>query len=147
MTAFDVTDVLRRLVEDDVISLHALSAITRVREDALSSLLETPSGGADSRSSRTPPLSSDEVGRISLLAAQLTEGLRVDDDDRLRAMFDVLTEQLGLTHANIAALTRTDAQDLEGFLANPAAMPPQTKYELASRVSYLVHAAAQARGD
>ncbi|MFJ2368049.1 HTH domain-containing protein [Microbacterium sp. NPDC087665] len=147
MTAFDVTDVLRRLVEDDVISLHALSALTRMREDALSSLLETPNGAAASRSSRAQPLSSDEVGRISLLTAQLTEGLRVDDDDRLRAMFDVLTEQLGLTHANIAALTRTDVHDLERFRATPATVPPQTKYELASRVSYLVHAAAQARGD
>lgn len=147
MTAFDVTDVLRRLVEDDVISLHALSAITRLREDALSSLLETPNGAAASRSSSARPLSADEVGRISLLTAQLTEGLRVDDDDRLRAMLDVLTEQLGLSDANIAALTRTDVHDLEGFLAEPAAMPPQTKYELASRVSYLVHAAAQARGD
>lgn len=91
-------------------------------------------------------LSNDESARLSTLAAHLTDGLRIDDDDRLRAKFESLTIECRLTPRNIAQLTGLDIDDLESALRDPRTVPIEKKYELAIKGSYLINAVNRARG-
>ncbi|WP_423739425.1 HTH domain-containing protein [Cryobacterium zongtaii] len=45
---------------------------------------------------------------LSILAAPLTEGLRIGDDERLKAIWESLTIDCRLTLRNIAQLTGLD---------------------------------------
>ncbi|HEU0164009.1 MAG TPA: HTH domain-containing protein [Thermomicrobiales bacterium] len=142
--SFDTADELRRMIGDGRISADALQAITGIQDETLASFLN----GSRSETiglSRTPSsLSADESTRLSHLAAQLTEGFQIDDDVRLMAIIETLTAQCHLTHQNIAALTRTGLDDLQGFLRDPDTLPLERKYQLAIRASYLINAVANA---
>ena len=83
---------------------------------------------------------------LSVLAGYLTEGLRIGDDERLKAIFESLTIECRLTLGNIAQLTGLDVEDLENAVRDPRTVPIEKKYELAIKGSYLINAVNRARG-
>ena len=141
--AGDPGEWLRQLIADGRASLDALSRMTGIEPDRLRAFIEDarPPG-----MSRTPPLlSSDESARVSTLAAYLSEGMQIDDDERLKAIFESLTSECGLTLHNLAQLTGVEVDAVDVVLGDPASLPPATKYALAVRGSHILNAANQAR--
>lgn len=137
---------LRRLIAEGRLSEDALQAITGIQPDALlRSLAETQTGMM--RVTTEPPSpSTEETSRLTLLAAQLTAGLQIADDDRLTAIFESLTVECRLTVQNIARLVGLDVEDVEKALHDPRSVAIERKYELATRGSFLINAVNQARG-
>ena len=142
---FNTAHQLRRLVEEGGISLDALEAITGIPSNTLAPLLEHAGRDAPGLSLTATELSADEDIRLSILASQLSEGFRDDDDFRITAMIEALMTQCRLTAQNIALLTGLELSSIERFASDPAAVPVQTKYQLAVRISYLVNAANAAQ--
>lgn len=143
----NTADELRRLIAEGYLSEDALQAITGISGVALASFLrDAPSGKP--RIVAWPAagaLSDDESVRVSTFAAQLTS-FDIDDDARLKAIFESLTIDCLLTLENIAQLTGLDVEDLASALRDPRTVPIERKYELAIRGSYLVNAFNRARG-
>lgn len=141
---YNTADELRRIVAEGRISEDALQAITGIQPEMLRPFLDEAKPGMTGLT--TQALSSDESARLSILAAHLTEGLRIGDDERLKAIFESLTIECRLTLRNIARLTGLDVEDLEGALRDPRTVPIEKKYELAIKGSYLINAVNRARG-
>jgi hypothetical protein len=144
--AYNTVDELRRIIAEGHISEDALQSITGIEPEKLRSFLDEAKPGAAGLTREPQALSNDESTRLSTLAAQLTEGLRIGDDERLRAIFESLTIECRLTVQNIAQLAGLDVDDLESTLRDPRTVPIEKKYALAIRGSYLINAVNQARG-
>ncbi|WP_440708237.1 HTH domain-containing protein [Herbiconiux sp. YIM B11900] len=136
--AFDAPSQLRRLLADGAISASGLQAITGVGEDALRSFVY---GHAESGMTSDPTaVSADQSVRLSTLAAQLTGGMAIPDDERLKGILESLTTASHLTTENLDRLTGLDARDLDKALCAPESVPVDKKYEIAVRCSYLINA-------
>ena len=140
----DVENELRRIVAEGRISEESLQAITGISGDTIASLLDTAQEREPGLSAPPAAFSPDEVGRLSALVGQLTNGLQIDDDVRLTAIIQTLTVQFRMTHQHIASLTGVDLYDLESVLNDPNAAQAETKYALAIRASYLLNAIGNA---
>ena len=143
---FNPADELRRIIAEGRISEDALQAITGMPPEKLRSFLIEATPGMTGLTTELQALSNDESARLSILAAHLTEGLRIGDDERLKAIFESLTIECRLTPREIAQLTGLDVDDLEGALRDPRTVPIEKKYELAIKGSYLINAVKRARG-
>ena len=145
--ALNVEHELRRIVAEGRISAESLQAITGIPGDAIASLV----GGTHERepglSAAPSAFSPDEIGRLSALVGQLTDGLQIDDDVRLTAIIQTLTMQFRMTRQHIALLTGIDLRDLESVLNDPNTARAERKYELAIRASYLMNAIGNAAPD
>lgn len=139
---FNTADELRRAIGEGQISNKALQTITGIRGDVLTSYLEKTPRAGQALSPPSGELSREESTRLASLAAQITAGLQIDDDVRLRAIIETLTIQCHLTLQNIALLTRVGLEELERFVRDPESAPLEMKYELAVRASYLINAVA-----
>ena len=136
--AFDAPNRLRRLLADGGMSESGLQYITGVGEDALHAFID---GRAESGMTTGPqPVSAEQGMRLSVLAAQLTEGMAIPDDERLKGILESLTIACHLTVENIAQLAGLDARDLNQALIDPLSIPIERKYEIAVRCSYLINA-------
>lgn len=146
--AFDVSHELRRLIAVGGITEDALRAITGIQPEALSAFLDEGQQGelAVGLSALPQALSAHESMRVSVLAAQLTEGMAVGDDERIVAILESLTVECRLTVQNIAQLTGLDVDDLQNTLNDPRSVRLEKKYEIAIRGSYLIGALSRARG-
>ncbi|HEY0260234.1 MAG TPA: HTH domain-containing protein [Lacisediminihabitans sp.] len=140
------SDELRRIIAEERVSEDALHAITGIQPEKLRSFLDEAQAGMVRLTTGPQALSNDESLRLSVLAAQLTEGMRVADDERLKGVLETLTVVCRLTLGNIARLTGLDVDDLENALRDPRAVPIEKKYELAIRGLYLINTVNQARG-
>ncbi|HWD61778.1 MAG TPA: HTH domain-containing protein, partial [Humibacter sp.] len=89
--------------------------------------------------------SDDESVRVSTFAAQLAS-FDIDDDARLKGIYESLTIDCRLTGENISQLTGLDVEDVEGAVCDPRTVPIEKKYALAIKGSYLVNAVNRARG-
>lgn len=140
-------DDLRRLISDGALSVDALHTLTGIDPTKLTALLSsgTPAGMALTTTD-TISLTADESRRISILSAQLSEGLRIEHDERLQSIFETLTLECGLTLDNLTRLTGVEAHTLAAALHAPDTLSADTKYSLALTGSYLITAANQARG-
>lgn len=116
-------DELRRIIAEGRISEDALQAITGIQPEKLRSFLNEAMSGTTGLTAEPQALSNDESARLSILAAHLTEGLRIGDDERLKAIFESLTIECRLTPRNIAQLTGLDVDDLESALRDPRTVP------------------------
>jgi hypothetical protein len=143
---YNSADELRRIIAEGRISEDALQAITGIQPEKLRSFLNEAMSGTTGLTTEPQALSNDESARLSILAAHLTEGLRIGDDERLKAIFESLTIECRLTPRNIAQLTGLDVDDLESALRDPRTVPLEKKYELAIKGSYLINAVNGARG-
>lgn len=143
---FNPADELRRIIAEGQISEDALQAITGIQLEKLRFFLSEAKPGMVGITTEPQALSNDESARLSILAAQLTEGLQIGDDERLKAIFESLTSECRLTLRDIAQLTGLDVEDLEGVLLDPRTVPIEKKYKLATKGSYLLNVAGQARG-
>ncbi|PVE94209.1 HTH domain-containing protein [Microbacterium sp. TPD7012] len=141
----DISAELRRLIAMEHISEDSLHSLTQISRGKLQAFLREDSPSYRGLTVDEQPLSPDENGRIAVLVAQLTYGLDLDDDERLRAIMESLTTECNLTVHNIANLTGLDVGDLEICLNAPRSLPAETKYAIALRTSYLISAATQAR--
>lgn len=141
---FNTADELRRIIAEGRISDEALQAITGISGTALTSFLSATPPGEPGLTTTPSRLSSYESARLSTLAAQLTEGFKIDDDVRLRGIVETLIAQCHLTQQNIALLTGIALDELNKFLLDPQTISLESKYELAIRVSYLINAVANA---
>ncbi|MGO1316798.1 MAG: HTH domain-containing protein [Cellulomonadaceae bacterium] len=144
--AHNTTDELRQIIAQGRISEDALHAITGIGREKLRPLLYEAQPEVTGLTTQPQALSDEESVRLSVLAAQLTDGLQIDDDERLKAIFESLTVECGLTLQNIAEFIGLDAGDVESALGAPQSIPADTKYQLAIRGSYLINAANRARG-
>ena len=75
-----------------------------------------------------------------MLSGLLTLGLEEDDDVRLRALVETLSQQYKLTHENIARLIDADVADVEAVATNTTEVDASTKFRLALRLSYVLTA-------
>lgn len=141
----NVLGELNRLIEEDALSERSIETLTGIRGAALHALLVEEREGARLVGADAPTLTSDENVRLSMLAAQLTDGLTVADDDRLKSILESLISQTHLTVQNIAQLTGLRVQDLEQVLDDPQVVSEAKKYAIAIRCSYLVNTANFAR--
>jgi hypothetical protein len=139
-------DQLRRLIAEGSISEDALQAITGIDPQKLRLFLEDTPSGTPGLSSKPQALSDDESARVSILAASLTAGLRIDHDERLKAIFESLTIGCRLTLQNLAQLTGLDVEDMEAVLNDPRTVSTEKKYALAVSGLYLINVVNHARG-
>lgn len=137
---------LRHLIVDGHVSEEALQAITGIQPEKLLAYLDQATPGMMGHTTERELLSNDESGRLSILVGQLTVGLQIGDDERLKAIFESLTAQCNLTVEHISQLTGLNIEDLHSALHDPRTVPAEKKYELAIRGSYLINAVNQARG-
>ncbi|QNE45791.1 hypothetical protein F1C58_01935 [Glaciihabitans sp. INWT7] len=144
--AHDPAAELGRLVAEGRISEDALQAITGIQADTLLRLLENTQPGMARVTTKTQPPSNDDTSRFSIVAAQLTTGLQIADDDRLKAIFRSLTAECHLTVRNVALLTGLEVDDVEKALHDPRTLTFERKYGLAIRGSFLINAVSRARG-
>jgi hypothetical protein len=140
--AMDVAGDLRRLLDEGVISRGSLTAITGITAEAVDRFLGGP--GVGGPSAFPSPFTADESARLSQLVAQLAVGLTIEDDVRLRAIIETLTQRFHLPPESIALLTHVELGALDAFLRDPRSVDPETRYALASRASYLLTACANA---
>lgn len=83
-----VVDELKRLVGEGHISADALHVITGVPVDSMRALLgEAPPLSAGLITNSTAP-AADEASRLSILTAQLTDGMQIRNDERLKGILD-----------------------------------------------------------
>ncbi|MEV4688220.1 HTH domain-containing protein [Microbacterium sp. LWH3-1.2] len=141
-----VVDELKRLVAEGHISVEALHVITGVPADSVRALLGQAPLVAAGLSPKSAALAANENRRLSILTAQLTDGMQIGDDERLKGIVESLTIECHLTLENIAGLTGLDVHDLELALQAPQALSADKKYALATKSSYLINAINQARG-
>lgn len=145
--SIDVVDELNRLVAEGVITERALQAMTRIDSEKLHTALAGEKHEPGTLiSADQQVLTSDESMRLSILAAQLTDGMTIGDDDRLKAIIESLNAEMHLSTHHIAQLTGVDAEDLESVLNNPRSVPIEVKYAIAIKGSYLMNTANLARG-
>lgn len=137
---------LRRIIVEGHISEDALQAIMGIQPEKLLTYLDEAKHGMTRLTTERQLLSNDESARLSILAGQLTVGLQIGDDERLKAIFESLTIECHLTIQNISQLTGINIEDLDSALHDPRTVPVEKKYELAIRGSYLINAVNQARG-
>jgi len=136
---------LNRILAGGRISEEALQVMTGIPIDRLRAALAAAALAPAALMSTSTTLSGEETTRLSILAGQLTDGMTIDDDDRLKAILESLTVECRLTPANLALLTGIDVDDLELALNDPHALSADKKYTLAIRSSYLINAVNQAR--
>lgn len=136
---------LRRIMAEGRITEESLEAITGIRPEGIRSFVGDGTRAVSGLVTAPPTLSNEEISRLSVLVAQLTEGLPIGDDERLKAIYESLTIECRLTPQNIAQLTGLNRDDVDAALLDPRTIPVETKYELASRGSYLINAISQAR--
>lgn len=144
--AHDPSEELRRLMVEGSISEVALQAITGIQSEKLRFFLENRMPVMTRFTTDPLALSDDEAMRLSILSGQLTEGMRIGGDERLKAIFESLTIECRLTPQALALLMGLDVDDVESVLRDPRTVPIQKKYELALKGSYLINAVNQARG-
>lgn len=140
----NTADELRRMIEQEHVSVDSLQSMTGISADALASSINSAPSGAPGLSTSASTLSPDEAARLSGLVAQLTDGFQIDDDFRLQAILETLVLQFHLTAENLALLTHTKSRDMQSFLDNPESIALETKYQLALRTSYLLAAIGNA---
>ncbi|MFJ3490271.1 HTH domain-containing protein [Leifsonia aquatica] len=143
--AFDPATELKRLLEAGAISEEALQAITGIQHERLRAFLDEHAGAPGGLTARPQVLSGNEIGRLSVLAGQLTEGMHVGDDERLVAIYESLTIDCRLTARNIADLAGLDAGDVDGVLRDPGSLQAEKKYRLALAGGHLINAVNLAR--
>lgn len=140
-------DDLRHLIAMGSLTEDALHAVTQIEAGKLAAFLDSEApAGIGVTTTDTTTLTPDESARLSILSAQLTGGLAVSDDERLRSIFETLTVECGLTLDNLARLTGTDSDTLQIVLRAPEELSAGVKYRLALSGSYLITAANRARG-
>lgn len=142
--ALNVENELRRIVAEGRISEESLQAITGIPGDAIALLVGSTHEREPGLSAPPSTFSPDEIGRLSALVGQLTEGLQIDDDVRLMAIIQTLTVQFRMTRQHIALLIGIDLNELEIVLNDPNTAQAERKYELAVRASYLMNAIGNA---
>lgn len=144
--SINVPGELNRLVEAGFVTERALQAITQIDAAKLHMALADKPGEAALISADQPVLTADESMRLSVLAAQLTDGASVGDDDRISAIIESLNTEVHLSVENIAQLTGVDVEDLKGVRSNPRSVPSEVKYSIALRCSNLLNTVNLARG-
>ena len=143
--AFDPMAALRRLLEAGALSEEALQAVTGIQPERLRAFLDEHAGAPIGLTARPQVLSDDEIARLSVFPVLLTEGLAVDDDERLVAIYETLTIEFHLTTLNIARLIGLDPDDVEAALSDPRSVSSETRYRLAIAGGYLLNAVNLAR--
>lgn len=137
---------LKRIIVEGHISEDALQTITGIQPEKLLTYLDQATPGMTRLTTERQLLSNDESARLSILVGQLTVGLQIGDDERLKTILESLTIECHLTIQQISQLTGLNIEDLDSALHDPRTIPAEKKYELAIRGSYLINAVNQARG-
>lgn len=136
--AHDVDQGLRHLIDTGRISPESISAMTGIAPEHMREYL-----ASEHRTGMTAApsgLSGAQTTQLSMLSVLLTEGLAEDDDIRLRALVETLTQQYHLTHENVALLIDTDVADVEAAVLDARRVDASKKYRLALRLSYVLTA-------
>lgn len=143
--SLNVPGELNLLIADGIVTERAIQAMTQIDLERLHAAISAEHGGV-LVSPQEPGLTDDESARLSLLAAQLTAGLQIEDDDRLKAIIESLNAEIHLSTHNIAELIHVPVEDVERVLQDPQSVPADVKLPIAIRCSYLMSTITQARG-
>jgi hypothetical protein len=141
--AFNAPAELRRLIGEGVLTEGGLQSLTGIGSTALRSFISSGLSGSG-LTDTSQAFTAEESTRLSILAAQLVDGMAIPDDDRLRGILESLTIELHLTSHNIARLAGLDAADVDEALTDPQSLQVQKKYMVAVRASYLLTAFSRA---
>src|SRR4051794_35338266 len=114
--AHDPAEELRRLMVEGSISEVALQAVTGIQPEKLRFFLENREPVMTRFTPEPLALSDDEAMRLSILSGQLTEGMRIGGDERLKAIFESLTIECRHTPQALALLMGLDVDDVESVL-------------------------------
>lgn len=141
-----LVEELRAMIDDGRISLEAVHRITGIEIESLQSFLDEDgsTAGMDLLLAETPLMPGD-AGRLSTLIGQLTVGLQIDDDERVKSILESLVAICGLTAGNLARLLDVDESTVNSALDDISTVPAVIRYRLGVRGSYLINAANQAR--
>ena len=142
--SLDTMRELRRVVAEGRITIGSLSAATGISSTLLLRLTSESVDDGSGITARAGLLTSEETVRVTGLVARLTAGSGIDDDIRLRSILETLTCTLELTPTNIAGLTGIDVAAVDAALHDPRDVAMDTRYALAVRASYLLHAMGDA---
>lgn len=145
MHAHNPADQLRAVIADGGITEDALHAMTGVASETLGRFLNAGVVENQRLSTSPPVLAGDESLRVSLLAGLLSDGMQIDNDERLKGILESLTVECRLTPNNIAQLTGVDVKHVELALNDPEVIPLDKRYALAIKGSFLINAVNHSR--
>lgn len=128
-------EVANNVVEQ--IQLMARSG--KLSERASEYLLRATMGGSISTDLEDPRERSSNLAAAAAVA-KLHLGLKIDDDVRLKSLIESLDAQWGVDVSNLSALTGCDLADIKRASSDPGQLPPEVKYRLAVRISYIAGA-------
>ncbi len=142
----NIVEQLQGLIDVGRVSLEAISLMTGIEIESLQAFVDSDGSRAQVElvQAETPLLPGD-AGRLATLIAQLTEGLQIDDDERVQGILETLVAACGLTSSNAAKLLQVDEGLLDRALIDIGSVPVETRYALGVRGSYLIGAVNQAR--
>lgn len=143
--SLNIPAALNRLVSDGALTERALQAMTQIEAVRLRAAL-SPEPAANLNSIGDLSLTDDETARLSVLTAQLTAGMTIEDDERLKAIIESLGAEVHLSTQNIADLIDVRVDDIDLAVNHAQSVPAETKYTIAIRCSYLMNAIDRARG-
>lgn len=142
----DIAAEIRKMIDDGRLSLDAVERMTGIEHQSLVSFLEDDHSAASTELLQAEtPLMAGDSGRLATLVAQLTEGLQIDDDARVKGILESLVAACGLTPDNLAKLLGVDERTVTSALDDIASMSIEARYVLGIRGSYLIGAINQAR--
>lgn len=135
---------LRSLIETGGVTIDAIASIVDVEPEVVERLRV-----GDSTSAFVAPgqrsLDPDQAARLAGLVAQLSDGMQIDDEQRIVGMLDAIESQFGMTTSSIAALISVPVDTLASMRAEPRSVPESDRLAIAVRVSYLMIAISNAR--
>ena len=68
----------------------------------------------------------------------MTDGIKlINDDQRIKAVIDVLVESFGVTFSALSVITGLEVPEIEKFMENSTTIGCEKKYRLATRVLFL----------
>ncbi len=142
----NIVEQLQGLIDAGRVSLEAISLMTGIEIESLQAFVDSDGSRAQVElvQAETPLLPGD-TGRLATLIAQLTEGLQIDDDERVQGILETLVAACGLTAGNLARLLGVDESIVSSALDDISSIPAAVRYTLGVRGSYLIGAVNQAR--
>lgn len=144
MTTFNTATEIKRLLAQGKLKPESLAAAASIEIEQLKQFLVAYGPTAETPPTSISSLSDKEIVRLSTLTAQLTTGLAIDDDERVRAYVETLSEQFGFVRENIALLIGVSRASIDAFLADADSVDTNTKYRIGVRCGYLISAITQA---
>lgn len=122
---------LKTLVENGKITINTLSKVTRIEKQWFEDYI--------SEKEHIESISPDEIHFITDFISILSLGMKIDDDSRLKAIIEVLTQIYEMNTDTIANCIEIDRQIIENFMLDSNLISMEEKYTLSVKVMFLYY--------